>query len=72
METPLQSEDQKLYTMFKYGHNPCFSGNSFAIERIAEDGNVAASHNPCFSGNSFAIDIEAQNQKHFKKSQSLF
>ena len=30
VETPLQLEDERNRELIKWGHNPCFSGNSFA------------------------------------------
>ena len=37
------------------GHNPYFSGNSFAILSGILHEPVEMGHNPYFSGNSFAI-----------------
>ena len=34
VETPLQFLDHKLDEKGLKGHNPCFSGNSFAIPRV--------------------------------------
>ena len=46
------------------GHNPYFSGNSFATE-IWKDGklNNDVGHNPYFSGNSFATQ-DPHPQEH--------
>ena len=53
-------------------HNPCFSGNSFAIFNELFTKKTLHSHNPCFSGNSFAIGIPVSVVFDEEKSQSLF
>ena len=39
------------------GHNPCFSGQCFAIKTVLFLRMLNISHNPCFSGQCFAIPI---------------
>ncbi len=36
-------------------HNPCFSGQCFAIKEAIKGVLEIKSHNPCFSGQCFAI-----------------
>ena len=56
METPLQLHEENEQLKQQISHNPCFSGNSFAIVEIRKDEDNTWGHNPCFSGNSFAIE----------------
>ena len=56
VETPLQCSYFDIIEVSESGHNPCFSGNSFAIKYGQNSGQTWMSHNPCFSGNSFAIE----------------
>ena len=53
-------------------HNPCFSGNSFAIREVQRERQAKRRHNPCFSGNSFAIKKTNLKTISIDESQSLF
>ena len=72
METLLQFDEYGGGPTQSGGHNPYFSGNSFAIKTPLLTNSYKTSHNPYFSGNSFAIlkNVDVYNKR--LRSQSLF
>ena len=57
MDSVLQYKERLIYQEYKEGHNPCFSGQCFAIQVVglALTG-YDQCHNPCFSGQCFAMN----------------
>ena len=55
LETPLQYYFAERLERKQKGHNPCFTGNSFAMKNPDFIKETYNGHNPCFTGNSFAI-----------------
>ena len=55
LETPLQFNYKYKEVIIMKGHNPYFTGNSFAISTQKPLNKMKECHNPYFTGNSFAI-----------------
>ena len=72
METLLQFKNPQINRLLIQGHNPYFSGNSFAIEATKFGLIDLMSHNPYFSGNSFAMESKLKEALLPEMSQSLF
>ncbi len=53
--------DKQDLAEFILGHNPCFSGQCFAITKMIESSYPKRKcHNPCFSGQCFAIMFDRE------------
>ena len=56
----------------KKGHDPYFSGNSFATQKEYENLQELERHNPYFSGNSFATTVPKSNKVSIRSHNPYF
>ena len=68
----MQFKGKDAFHFLVYRHNPCFTGNSFAISVRKDVKQIRTSHNPCFTGNSFAIEIFTRIKKVLKSHNPCF